>query len=125
MRGGAGDRRRRGRFGPALLGLAALGGALDSINYLAVAEHLPEGRGFRNYDLSAYAEQPPLYPLLLAAASLGVFEPIPVAQPDPPVPRPDTSSLPPAHRSGLPNGSRCVGAVERSLPECLGPAFAA
>ena len=79
MRGGAGDRRRRGRFGPALLGLAALGGALDSINYLAVAEHLPEGRGFRKYDLSAYAEQPPLYPLLLAAASLGVFEPIRVA----------------------------------------------
>ena len=81
------------RFGPALLALAALGGALvlarqaaygvsvsfDSINYLAVAEHLLEGRGFRNYDWSAYAQQPPLYPLLLAAASLGAFEPIRVA----------------------------------------------
>lgn len=125
MRGRARDRRRRGRFGLALLGLAALGGALDSIEYFAVAEHLPEGQGFRNDDLSAYAEQPPLYPLLLAAASLGVFEPIRVAQPDPPVPRPDTSPLPPVDRSGFPNGSRCVGAVERSPPECLGPAFAA
>ena len=77
----------------ALLGLAALGGALvlarqaaygvsvsfDSINYLAVAEHLLEGRWFRNYDWGAYAQQPPLYPILLAAASLGVFEPIRVA----------------------------------------------
>lgn len=85
--------RRRDRFTPVLVGLAALGGALvlarqaaygvsvsfDSINYLAVAEHLLEGRGFRNYDWSAYAQQPPLYPLLLAAASFGVFEPIRVA----------------------------------------------
>lgn len=84
---------RRDWFTPALIGLAALGGALvlarqaaygvsvsfDSINYLAVAEHLLEGRGFRNYDWSAYAQQPPLYPLLLVAASLGVFEPIRVA----------------------------------------------
>ena len=92
---GRSARRRwfRDRFTPALIGLAALGGALvlarqaaygvsvsfDSINYFAVAEHLFEGRGFRNYDWSAYAQQPPLYPLLLAAASLGVFEPIQVA----------------------------------------------
>ena len=83
----------RDRFTPALIALAALGGALalarqatygvsvsfDSINYLAVAEHLFEGRGFRNYDWGTYAQQPPLYPLLLAAASLGVFEPIRVA----------------------------------------------
>ena len=81
------------RFWPALIALAALGGALvlarqaaygvsvsfDSINYLAVAEHLLEGRWFRNYDWGAYAQQPPLYPILLAAASLGVFEPIRVA----------------------------------------------
>lgn len=83
----------RNRFTLALIALAALGGALvlarqatygvsvsfDSINYLAVAERLLEGRGFRNYDWSPYAQQPPLYPLLLAAASLGVFEPIQVA----------------------------------------------
>lgn len=87
------DRLRRDRFRWALIGLAALGGALvlarqaaygvsvsvDSINYLAVAEHLLEGRGFRNSDWGVYAHHPPLYPLLLAAASLGVFEPIRVA----------------------------------------------
>lgn len=81
---------RRDRFTPVLIGLAALGGALvlarqaaygvsvsfDSINYLAVAEHLLDGRGFLNYDWGAYAHHPPLYPLLLVTATLGVFEPI-------------------------------------------------
>lgn len=166
MRGRARDRRLGGRFGLAPIGLAALGGALvltrqaaygasvtfDSIDTLAVAERLPEGREFRNYEGNAYAQSPPLYSLLLAAAALGVFEPIRVAglpnsalfaatplrrssgssaprrdssPPDAAVSRPDGSSFPPVHRSGIPNGSRCVGAVERNPPECLGTAFAA
>lgn len=83
----------RDRFTPVLIGLAVLGGALvlarqaaygvsvsfDSINYLAATEHLLEGRGFRSYDWGAYAHHPPLYPLLLFTATLGVFEPIQVA----------------------------------------------
>ena len=83
----------RDRFTLALMGLAVLGGALvlarqaaygvsvsfDSINYLAATEHLLEGRGFRSYDWGAYAHHPPLYPLLLFTATLGVFEPIQTA----------------------------------------------
>lgn len=79
----------RDRFTPVLLGLSALGAALilarfsaygvslsyDSINYLAVARHLAAGNGFLNYDWGPYALHPPLYPLLLLAASLGFFEP--------------------------------------------------
>ena len=83
----------RDRFTPVLVGLSALGAALvlarfstygvavsyDSINYLAVAGHLLAGNGFLNYDWSPYALHPPLYPLLLLAATLGVFEPVRIA----------------------------------------------
>lgn len=90
--------RRSSRRGPEawtlfLLGAAALGAALvlargirygaglsyDSIGYLAVARHLVEGNGFLTFDWGPYAHGPPLYPLLLAAAGLGVFDPFEVA----------------------------------------------
>ncbi len=76
-----------------LLGVAALGAALvlargirygaglsyDSIGYLAVARHLLDGNGFLTFDWGPYAHGPPLYPLVLAAAGLGVFDPFEIA----------------------------------------------
>ena len=76
-----------------LLGAAALGAALvlargirygvglsyDSIGYLAVARRLLEGNGFLTFDWGPYAHGPPFYPLLLAAAGLGVFDPFEIA----------------------------------------------
>lgn len=54
----------------------------DSLYYLAAARNLMEGEGFTHFDGSAYTGRwPPLYPLLLAAASLGVFDPAQVAGP--------------------------------------------
>lgn len=91
-------RRRRLRFRPealtfVLLGAAALGTALvlargirygaalayDSIAYIAVARHLLDGNGFLTFDWGAYAHGPPLYPLLLAVAGLGLLDPVELA----------------------------------------------
>lgn len=78
------------------LAAAALGAALvlarqaeygvgletDSLYYLAAARNLTEGEGLTHLDGSAYTGSwPPLYPLLLAAAGLGVFDPLRVAGP--------------------------------------------
>ena len=87
---------RPDRFTLLLTALALLGAALilarqvnygvgfhiDSIFYMSVARHLLEGEGFvtlTNKDL--YVSWAPLYPLLLAAASLFVFDPYAVAGP--------------------------------------------
>ena len=62
---------------------ATYGAALhwDSINYVAVARNLLAGVGFRGYSGAVYASWPPLYPLVLAAASLDVLDPLDVAGP--------------------------------------------
>lgn len=84
-----------GSFTLFLLLVSALGGALvlarqatygvglewDAINYLAVAHHLLEGRGFVNHDGTPYTFWPPLYPTVLAILSLGVLDPLKVAGP--------------------------------------------
>ena len=87
---------RPDRFTLLLTALALLGAALilarqvnygvglflDSTIYISVARHLLEGEGFvtlTNKEL--YMSWPPLYPLLLAAASLFVFDPYAVAGP--------------------------------------------
>ena len=91
------DRRndRRNGYALFLVGVSALGAALvlareithgpalhwDSINYLAVARNLLAGEGLLNYDGTPYTLWPPLYPLLLAAGSLGVLDPLRVAGP--------------------------------------------
>ena len=49
--------------------------AWDSINYFAVARNLLAGEGFTDFDGNPTTLWPPLYPLALAAASLGVFDP--------------------------------------------------
>lgn len=60
-------------------GAAVMG---DSVQYLAVARSLLAGDGFANINgLWAYTLWPPLYPLLLAAATLGIFDPLEVAAP--------------------------------------------
>ena len=78
-----------------LLAAAALGAVLvlarsvsygvglywDSANYLAVARYLLAGEGFREYSGAFYVSWPPLYPLVLAVASLEVLDPIDVAGP--------------------------------------------
>ena len=53
----------------------------DSLNYLVIARNLLAGEGFINYRDLVSTRQPPLYPLLLAAASLRVFDPVAVAGP--------------------------------------------
>ncbi|MGQ9897404.1 MAG: ArnT family glycosyltransferase [Acidobacteriota bacterium] len=42
----------------------------DSVGYLAVAQHLLEGKGFLSYQSTPFIAQPPLYPLTIAALSL-------------------------------------------------------
>ena len=83
------------RFTLLLAGIAALGAGLalarmatygvalhdDSVNYIATARHLLEGQGFANHQGGFYKMWPPLYPLLLAAVSLGIFDPLNVAGP--------------------------------------------
>ena len=83
------------RFTLLLAGIAALGAGLalarmatygvalhdDSVNYIATARHLLDGQGFANHQGGFYKMWPPLYPLLLAAASLGIFDPLNVAGP--------------------------------------------
>lgn len=41
----------------------------DSVGYLAVAQHLLEGRGFLSYRGEPFVAQPPLYPLAIATIS--------------------------------------------------------
>ncbi len=86
---------RTGRFRllPALMGV--LGSCLvlarewtygvalfwDSIYYISVARHLLQGEGFVTLFGHFYTSWPPLYPVLLAAASCFVFDPHDVAGP--------------------------------------------
>ncbi len=87
---------RPDRFTLTLAALALLGAALilarqvnygaglhiDSIFYISVARHLLEGEGFGQLtNKEPYLYWPPLYPILLAAASLFVFDPYAVAGP--------------------------------------------
>ena len=78
-----------------LAAAAVLGGALvlargfgygsglerDSIEHIAAARSLLAGNGFSGFSGLPYDAFPPLYPLLLAAASLGVFDPHSAAGP--------------------------------------------
>ncbi len=87
---------RPDRFTLTLAALSLLGAALilarqvnygvgigsDSILYISVARHLLEGEGFVTVmNKGLYVAWPPLYPMLLAAASLFVFDPLDVAGP--------------------------------------------
>ena len=54
---------------------------LNSINYIATARNLLDGQIFIDFAGSAYAMWPPLYPLTLAVASLGVADPLTIAGP--------------------------------------------
>ena len=85
----------RARFTLLLAAIAALGAALvlareatygvalsaDSIGYMQVAGNLLAGKGFVFADDKPYTAWPPLYPMLLAAASLGVLDPADAAGP--------------------------------------------
>ena len=53
----------------------------DSVAHLAAARGLLAGDGFAGFGGLPYDSFPPLYPLLLAAASLGVFDPHSIAGP--------------------------------------------
>ncbi len=76
------------------IGLAALVGAglvlarqatygallnLDAVAYVAVARNLLGGDGLVGYAGEVYVTWPPLYPLMMAGASLGVTDPLAVA----------------------------------------------
>lgn len=74
----------------ALLGAAAVLGHLftfgvalssDSAHYIAAARSLLDGEGLLGFGGRPLTTFPPLYPLLLATASLGLFDPITVAGP--------------------------------------------
>jgi len=84
-----------GRFGVFLALLSATGAGLvllqqfghgvaldwDSVNYVGTARNLLSGDGFVRFDGRPYRTFPPLYPTMLAAASLFVFDPRAVAGP--------------------------------------------
>ena len=53
----------------------------DSVEYVSVARNLLAGEGFTRFFGGHYKAFPPLYPALLAGASLGVFDPLAVAGP--------------------------------------------
>ena len=53
----------------------------DSTQYIAAARNLLAGNGFHQFNGTPYVWWPPLYPLLLAVASLDVFDPLAVAGP--------------------------------------------
>lgn len=53
----------------------------DSISYVVAARNLLAGEGLTLYNGRVYVVQPPLYPMLLAAASLGILNPHHVAGP--------------------------------------------
>ncbi len=89
------SRLRPGRFTLLLAGIAVLGTALvlarevtygvalswDPINYISVARNLLAGNGFIQWNGAFYTNWAPLYPMILAAASLGVFDPRDVSGP--------------------------------------------
>ena len=52
---------------------------LDAVAYVAVARNLLGGDGLVGYAGEVYVTWPPLYPLAMAGASLGVADPIVVA----------------------------------------------
>ena len=88
-------RRRVDGFTLLLAALAVLGAGLvlareitwgvalhwDAVVYISTARHLLAGDGFIQFLDSIYYAWPPLYPLLLAALSFGVFDPYAVAGP--------------------------------------------
>ena len=88
-------RRRVDRFTLALAALSVLGAGLvlarevtygvapqwDGVAYISTARNLLDGQGFIRFNDWTYLNQPPLYPLLLAALSFGVFDPFAVAGP--------------------------------------------
>ncbi len=53
----------------------------DPVYYISVARNLADGAGFTGFDGHTYSLQPPLYPLLLAAAGLLAFDPYAAAGP--------------------------------------------
>ncbi len=53
----------------------------DSGNYIFVVRSLLAGDGFIQFDGDFYHAWPPLYPLLLAGAGFGIFDPLTVAGP--------------------------------------------
>ena len=53
----------------------------DSVIYVTVARNLLSGVGFSDYTGYPYVYWPPLYPLLLAVASLDLLDPLDVAGP--------------------------------------------
>ena len=53
----------------------------DSVAHLAAARGLLDGDGFAGFGGLPYASFPPLYPILLAAASFGIFDPHSIAGP--------------------------------------------
>ena len=87
--------RRPGWFALLLCGAALLAGGLtwahqaetgpglqqDSIEYISVARNLLAGEGFTRFFGGTLKGRPPLYPLLLAGGSLGIFDPYKVAGP--------------------------------------------
>ena len=88
-------RRRPDRFTLLIAAIAVAGAALimarqvgygvglvaDTPTYLSVADSLLAGQGFVQFSVWPYLHWPPLYPLLLAAASFYVFDPQDVAGP--------------------------------------------
>ena len=58
-----------------------VGLSADYVTYLSTAESLLAGEGFVQIHDWPYRHWPPLYPVLLAIASLGVFNPLQVAGP--------------------------------------------
>ena len=86
---------RPSRFTLLLAGIAVLGAALvlarevtygvsigwDSVEYIGVARNLLAGDGFTRFFGGVYKAYPPLYPVLLAAGSLFLFDPRDVAGP--------------------------------------------
>ena len=64
---------RQATYGPAL--------SSDSLFYVSVARNLLAGEGFYFYTGEPLTSWPPLYPIALAAAGLGVFDPRDVAGP--------------------------------------------
>ncbi len=69
--------------GLVLLRGATYGAALsyDSVVYISTARNILAGEGFVDFLGGHYVLRPPLYPLLLVAASLFVFDPIDIAGP--------------------------------------------
>ena len=53
----------------------------DAVTYISTARNLLDGEWFVQYNNWPYWHWPPLYPLLLAGAGLGVFDPYAVAGP--------------------------------------------